>query len=113
MNTACANDAAKVIKTWGTKSFWVENKMKGHLTSREKSLLIISLQNHAPELVNKVSIIEQLDSEEINKMRDALGDELVTNGLKEDYEPNIYGIELEDLNGKLAELYIWPKEKKA
>ena len=84
------------------------------LTTEEKELLLSCIMLHEPKLINA---FERLDSglvtnEEINKMRnDAVGSELAGKGFKPDSEPNEYGLRLENLIDRLADLYLWHNQK--
>jgi len=84
------------------------------LNTEEKRLLLECLSKHGPDLIKEMDKLDtgELESEIVNEMRSAITDEFVQNGLKKDDEPNEYGLELEDLIDKLADLYIWPKELK-
>lgn len=85
---------------------------KRSLNSQEKALLLHCLKKHAPSLVSEFDLLDRglVDAEKVNKMREAIGDELVAEGLNADDEPNEVGLKLEDLIGRLADLYLWPKE---
>jgi hypothetical protein len=89
--------------------------MKKTLTEEEKKLLRQVLARRAPELVEKVDLLEQglVDLDTIHKIRDgAVGDELINKGFDDDSNPNEYGLELEKLIDTIADLYIWPESKK-
>ena len=82
--------------------------MSNDLTEEEKSLLILCLKSHAPELLQQINrlFLKQLDHETVNKMRNAVGGELADKGFEKNSEPNEYGLKLEDLIDRLANLYI-------
>jgi hypothetical protein len=84
---------------------------KKSLRPEEKELLLKCIKAHRPTLIDA---FERLDSglvtkEEINEMRNyAVGSELADKGFKPDSEPNEYGLKLDDLIDRLADLYLWP-----
>jgi hypothetical protein len=80
------------------------------LKQDEKKLLLHCLQEHNPELLKEVIQLEQglLGKTDVRQMIEAIGDELMAKGFQSDDEPNKYGLELEDLIGKLGNLYLWP-----
>jgi hypothetical protein len=83
---------------------------KKSLTTDEKVLLLHCLDLHAPELIKTLPLLERgsVAADIVNEMRDAVGSEFTLKGLKPDDEPNNYGLKLEDLIDRLANLYIWP-----
>ncbi len=82
------------------------------LNNEERDIVRYCVELHAPELKKKLEYLEQLVVDEINKIRGAIGAELAEKGFDENWEPNEYGLKLENLIGKLFNLYIVPKEKK-
>jgi len=64
-----------------------------------KRLLEILSQRGSPLLkeIENVSDIKEVPRNVRNKILDELGDEFCEKGLKEDSEPNPYGLEIEDL----------------
>lgn len=78
------------------------------LNDREKALLLHCLREHAPYLRNNVDRLYRglVGSNTVNEMRGAIGDELAAKGFKPNSEPNKYGLELENLIDRLANLYI-------
>jgi hypothetical protein len=84
------------------------------LTFEEKTLLQHCLKEHAPELLDRVELLdsELIDIDTVNKMRNSIGDELAGKGFNKDWSPTEYGLKLEDLIDRLANLYIWTREKK-
>jgi len=81
------------------------------LSKEEYELLLYCVKEHAPELLDDISRLNQHNTDRINEMRNAICDVFVSKGLEQDDEPNIYGLKLEDLSDRLADLYIWPQEK--
>jgi hypothetical protein len=80
--------------------------MKKELTSEEKNLLRHCIQVHRPDLLNQIDQLEILSQDEINELRNTIGDELMVKGFEgKDYKHTKYGLELEDLIDKLASLY--------
>ena len=81
------------------------------LNNEEKMLLLNCLTKHNPRLLEQLGQLDLglLDPETINEMRDTVGIELADKGFKRDDEPNAYGLKLEDLIGKLGNLYLWPE----
>jgi len=67
---------------------------KNILHDDEKVLLLYCLDNHAPELIKTLPLLEsgKVDKEIVNEMREAVGSELQAKGFKPDYEPNDYGL---------------------
>jgi hypothetical protein len=85
------------------------------LTEKERNLLIHCLKDHKPRLVDQISALQSgvLDPDTVNEMRDAVGKELAAKGfLKGDRSSRDYGIELDGLISRIADLYLWPREKK-
>jgi hypothetical protein len=87
---------------------------KKTLIEEERLLLKHCLKEHAPDLLKKLDLLDSrtLDSTVINDLRSAVMDEFVERGLQPNDEPNAYGLRLEDLNEKIADLYLWFAEKK-
>jgi len=85
--------------------------MMSSLNPEEKGLLLHCLEQHEPNLIAEVEHLEigLVDIEKVNRMREAIGDELAAKGLNANDEPNNYGLKLEGLIDRLADLYIWPK----
>jgi hypothetical protein len=79
----------------------------------ERELLLHCLKEHASDLINDFYLLDQglVEAEKINGMREAVADELVSKGLLANDEPNEYGFRLEELIGRLANLYLWPEQK--
>lgn len=73
------------------------------LTSKDRALLAKVVQKWSPELQALLSVLGQrrLKTSERESLRGALADELVANGLDDDDEPTAYGLELDDLIGRL------------
>jgi hypothetical protein len=89
----------------------MENQMKNRaLRVEEKQLLIYCLQKFKPNLTEQINQLDTrlVSKETINEMRNALGSELAGKGFNPDWEPNEYGLKLEALIDKLADLYLWP-----
>jgi hypothetical protein len=84
------------------------------LTPEEKSILITSIKKHRPELILKVDQLDSgtLDYETIDDMSNALVIELASDGIDADSQINDYGFKLENLIDRIADLYLWPMEKK-
>jgi hypothetical protein len=78
------------------------------LNDKEKALLVHCLKSHAPNLLSQIEHLDEAGVDGINEMRSAITDEFVQKGLETNDEPSKYGLELEDLIGRLADLYIWP-----
>ena len=76
-----------------------------------RSGVLQALSRHSPRLVEKLGQLDSglLDPDTINEMRDAVGSELVNEGLNTHDEPNKYGLHLENLINRLASLYLWPE----
>jgi hypothetical protein len=89
----------------------IDGRKKKGLNDDEKNLLMLCLKKHAPDLIVKFNQLDSglLCSDDINEMREAVGSELANKGFKPDWEPNEYGLRLEDLISQLANLYMWPK----
>jgi hypothetical protein len=81
---------------------------KKELGKDEKELLSYCLKEHAPDLLADINRLDRVGPDRVNEIRNAVGDELTNKGFEQDWEPNRYGLQLEDLIDKLADLYIWP-----
>ena len=83
----------------------------GTLSIEEKNLLLYCLAEYKPELIEKVDLLDSgfVDAGTVREMRDALGTELQLKGFKINWEPNEYGLKLENLIDRLADLYIKPE----
>lgn len=78
------------------------------LNQRMLELLRESLKSNRPDLmwvIQKEEVID-LTISLANELREAVGEELVKRGLKEDDEPNSLGLELEDLIDYIGRLAI-------
>jgi hypothetical protein len=81
------------------------------LKQDEKKLLLHCLQEYNPELLKEVTQLEQgLLEKRDRQIIESIGDELMAKGFQPDDEPNKYGLDLEDLIGKLSNLYLWPEK---
>jgi hypothetical protein len=78
------------------------------LSLEEKDLLRKCLSEYKPDLIEKVDLLDSglVDVETIKEMREAIGTELQLKGFKINWEPNQYGLKLEYLIDKLADLYL-------
>lgn len=85
---------------------------KRTLNSQEKALLLHALKEHAPDLINEIDRLDQLDVDKISAMREAIGDELLAKGFNGFDKKNEHGSKLDDLMEKFAALYLWPKLEK-
>lgn len=87
--------------------------MVDRLTDGERALLIHCLRQHMPELLSRISELDLPlpDKELINQMRNAVGFELANKAFFGDKDSDKYGMELEALIDKLANLYLWPNLK--
>lgn len=84
------------------------------LTFEEIDILTTSIKKHRPELISKISQLDSgtLDYNTISDMRNAVGYELASDGIDSDSQINDYGFKLENLIDRIADLYLWPMEKK-
>ena len=82
----------------------------GTLSIEEKNLLLHCLAEYKPELIEKAGLLESefVDAETVKEMRDAVGTELQLKGFKINWQPNEYGLKLENLIDRLADLYLKP-----
>ena len=78
------------------------------LKSASLNLLYTCLKNQRPDLLWILDSQETvyISNELGNELRDAVGDELLINGLNEDL-PNQYGILLEDLIDEFGRLFMY------
>jgi len=69
----------------------------------ERQLLRRVTVKHSPEIENLVDVVGRrpLTDEEREALRTGLALEMTSVGLREDSEPNEYGVELDDLIGRL------------
>ena len=69
----------------------------------ERDLLRRVTANHSPEIVDLVDVVghRPLTEEERKGLRAGLAQEFTAAGLKEDSEPNEYGVKLDELIGRL------------
>jgi hypothetical protein len=84
------------------------------LTEKERDLLIYCLKVYKPKLVDQISAMESgnMDSDTVDEMRDAVGLEIMAKGfLKGDSKSHDYGMELEALIDRIADLYLWTDKK--
>jgi hypothetical protein len=89
--------------------------MTDKLTEKERVLLLYCVRKHAPNLLNQLPVLDSGKQEDdlVNEIREAVGSEIAVKGfLKNDKESYEYGMELEALIDRLADLYLWPEEKK-
>jgi hypothetical protein len=75
-----------------------------NMNNEEKLLLITCLAIHDPKLLDNINKLYSglLDNERISWMREAVGAELQEKGFGLDWEPNEYGLKLENLIDKLG-----------
>ena len=68
------------------------------------------LAEYKPELIEKVVLLDSglIDAGTVKEMREAVGTELQLKGFKINWEPNEYGLKLENLIDRLADLYLKP-----
>ena len=78
------------------------------LTETSIKLLQKCLKKHNSELLLLLDDLEitEYEVEFYNHLRDIVSNELVTNGLKKDSEPNEYGLELENLIDEIGRLFL-------
>lgn len=80
------------------------NKLKKEsIQLLEKCILI-----HKPEIIEWIinDKLYTLSANEYNTLRDIINDEFLAKGLKQDYEPNNYGILLEKLIDDIGRLFM-------
>ena len=96
-----------------TEYLGVEIMNNEHLSDVEKNLLLKCIKNYAPSLISKYNQLETglLSPDDVNGMREAVGAEIAEKGfLKNNKQSYEYGLELEELIDRLADLYLWPKK---
>jgi hypothetical protein len=91
----------------------METDKKQELQPQERELLLYCLNKHEPKLLSKIDSLFSgtAGAGTVNEMRDAIGLELMEGGFDSnnfDKEVNEYGVRLENLIDRLADLY-WPK----
>lgn len=79
-----------------------------NLTDDSFAILKKCLQKHNPKLI---PIIENPNTTEYteqfyNQLRNIVGDELIAEGFNKDWEPNDYGLELEQLIDDIFRLFM-------
>ena len=79
------------------------------ISKKFNKLLLKCLQIHEPSLswiieTNKIIKVDEILG---NQLRELVGDEFTLNGLNADYEPNKYGLELEDLIDEIGSLFLY------
>jgi len=74
------------------------------LTDDEFARLVTAVRSHAPQLMDVLvrGEVLSLPLSVRNALRGAVSDEFVARGLRDDYEPNAYGLELEHLIDRLG-----------
>ena len=79
------------------------------ISKRSNILLHKCLLNHKPSLawIIETNKIIKVDVKLGNELRELVGDEFTLNGLNTDYEPNEYGLELEDLIDEIGSLFLY------
>jgi hypothetical protein len=77
------------------------------LTKEEKNLLTYCLEKHNPELLSEINNLNlgHVNNQMVNKIRDTIGSELIAKGFNNKWEPNEYGLKLENLIDRLARLF--------
>ena len=78
------------------------------ISSKSTKLLLKCLKVHRPDLVWIVASDKEINiNQKIgNELREAVGDELISNGFKVDGSPNPYGLQLESLIDEIGRLFI-------
>ena len=78
------------------------------LTTNSLKLLKKCLENHKPSLIPLIES-DDYDSYTVdfyNELRDIVGDELIAKGFQPNWEPNEFGLELENLIDEIARLFM-------
>jgi len=76
------------------------------LSSKSLELVKKILEDHNPALIPIVDSNDNHTIETYNKLRDIVGDELISKGFEPDDEPNEYGLELENLIDEIGRLFF-------
>ncbi len=78
------------------------------LSVEEKNLLLYCLAEYKPDLIEEMDLLDSglIDAGTVKEMREAVGTELQLKGFKINWEPNEYGLKLENLIDRLADLYL-------
>lgn len=78
---------------------------------KHQSLILLKkcLQEYSPSLIVVVEnpCISEYTAEFYNQLRQIVGDEFVSKGLKENSEPNEYGLLLEKLIDEIGRLFLY------
>jgi hypothetical protein len=84
--------------------------MKNKITEKQFELLKYCIREY-PNLIKLIEEVDfkDLDIEQYEEFRDLVNDEFLVYGLREDYEPNKYGDELEDLHEAIGRFIFWPE----
>lgn len=76
----------------------------------ENSILVLKecLKKHKPSLLATIDDSSQCEYgiDFYNELRQILGDELISEGFNENYEPNEYGLTLESLIDEIGRLFM-------
>ena len=78
------------------------------LSEKSLKLLVMCLERHNPSLIPfvKSSNNDNYTTDFYNELREIVGDELCDNGFQPSWEPNEYGLELEELIDEIGRLFM-------
>ena len=96
-----------------TDSVDIEIMNNKRLSDEEKNLLLKCIKIYAPNLISKYNQLDTglVSPDDVNSMREAVGAEIAEKGfLKNNKKSYDYGLELEELIDRIADLYLWPKK---
>ena len=77
-----------------------------NLTPKSWSLLSKILENHDSTLISHIASNNNYTIDIYNELRQIVGDELISKGFQSNWEPNEYGLELENLIDELGRLFM-------
>lgn len=78
------------------------------MSTESAKLLLKCLKAHRPDMTWVITSGEEVDIDQKlgNDLREAVGDELISNGFKVDNNPTPYGLQLESLIDEIGRLFI-------
>ncbi len=84
-------------------------RRKAALNAQEMSLLREVVARRAPQMLSLLEVIGRrlLTETEREELREVVLDEFLEVGLRKDYEPNTYGLQLSEMIERLGDVSEW------
>ena len=115
--TVILDSKGRIVTVWANSEMGfrtpgsLEERLK-RISKAELSILTECLKKHDSSLLDKVALVdsEVLEDSTINRMREAVGTELLNEGFESNGNPNEYGLKLEEIIDNLS--HYWESQRK-